>query len=208
MNRKIISLLLVAGMVFIAITQKTWFTQTIKSGGDIAILISLLFIALLVFMPVIPFVVAAGIVGSIYGTWDGTVITLTGAMLGTMVMFLLARFGFSTWARKMIEKYPKAKKYESYFEYHAFFTVLVARLIPIIPSTLVNILSGLSKVSWVSFFFASLLGKLPVNILYNFAGKEMATNKRLSFLLYGVYLLFVLIATYIYMLRENKKREY
>ncbi|WAH38762.1 TVP38/TMEM64 family protein [Alicyclobacillus dauci] len=206
MTRKIISLLLIAGIIVIAVTQKNWFTETMKSGGDIAIGISIVFIALLVFIPVVPFFVAAGLVGSVYGTWQGTAITLTGAMLGTIVMFLLVRFGFSSWTQKIIDKYPKAKQFESYFEHHAFGTVFVARLIPIIPTTLVNVLSGLSKISWVSFFFASLLGKLPVNILYNFAGREMTRNKLVAILIYAAYYLLVLVLTYIYLLREQKHK--
>jgi uncharacterized membrane protein YdjX (TVP38/TMEM64 family) len=205
MNRKVGSLLLVAILVIIAVTQKTWFTETIKSGGDFAILASFAFCALLVFVPVVPFIVAAGIIGNLYGTWKGTAITLSGAMFGTTVMFLLIRLGFSSWAQSLLRRYPRVEQYESYFETHSFFTILIARLIPVIPATLVNVLSGLSKVPFFSFFFASLLGKLPVNLLYNFAGKEMSGHKWFSFLIYGVYFFIVLVATYLYMMKERQK---
>jgi len=206
MIRKAFSLLIVASIIFIAITQKTQFIETVKNGGDAAIVMSIMFMALLVFIPLIPAIVAAGIIGSIFGTWEGTTLSLTGAMLGTMLMFFLTRFGFSTWAQHLIGRYPKAKQYEFQFEHHAFFTVFVSRLIPIIPTTLVNILAGMSRISWISFFFASLFGKLPVYFLYTFAGKEMSTHQGFSFLLYGMYFLVVAIATGIYVMQQRRKR--
>ena len=98
-----------------------------------------------------------------------------------------------------------AKQYESHFEDHTFVTVLVAKLVRLIPGGLIDILSGLSNVNWVPFFFASLFAELPVDIIYNFAGKELTSNKWISFLIYGIYPLVVLMLAYIYRWRDRTK---
>lgn len=204
MYRKIISILFAALITVIALTQRTWFAHTIHDGGGVALFLSILFTAICAFVPGVPAVVTSAIIGNIYGVWAGTAVILTGSMAAYMVMFFLARFGFSTWARKAVEKYRKIKQYESRFENNTFVTVLVARLIPVIPGTLINILSGLSKISWISFFFATLFAKLPVDLLYTFAGKEMSSNKGMSLLIYSIYLLVALLLTFVYSKRRKK----
>ncbi|UOF92536.1 TVP38/TMEM64 family protein [Fodinisporobacter ferrooxydans] len=198
MVKKFVTILICIGIVYLGFAHKAWFLDVIKAGGSFSIFMSMLFVSILVFFPVVPFVVVAGIIGATFGTWEGTAISVSGAMIGTLIMFWLARFGFSSWALATIEHYPKAKEYEAYFERYGFLSVFVARLIPIIPTPVVNILSGLSKISWITFFFASLLGKLPVNLVYNFAGSQLQSNKWLSILIYVIYALIIGVAAAVY----------
>lgn len=203
--RKLITILIGLAIVIIAFTQRAWFIHAMKHGGSLVFVLSILFVAVCVFVPGIPFVVTSGVIGNIYGIWEGLTITLIGSLLATMVMFYMARFGFSDWARRLIETYPKAKDYEAQFEQQNFLTILIARLIPLIPSTLINVLAGLSKMSWVSFFLACLLAKLPVDLIYTIAGKELSTNKWVSFLLYGSYIVIVILLTFVYRQIRGKK---
>ena len=50
MIRKVVSLLIFTGIVVIAITQRTWFTEIIKSGGDVAVALSILFTTICAFV--------------------------------------------------------------------------------------------------------------------------------------------------------------
>ena len=59
-------------LIVVAFSQKSMMIQLIESGENVAILVSVLFVALLVFFPVIPFAVVAGLIGSVFGILFGT----------------------------------------------------------------------------------------------------------------------------------------
>ncbi|MGD6966617.1 TVP38/TMEM64 family protein [Rossellomorea vietnamensis] len=197
--RQLISILLSAVVILIAFTQKEILVEFVKQGGTAAIIISILFVSSLVFFPVVPYPVLAGLIGSMAGIANGTVISLTGILLGSTLMFYLSRLGFRDQIQKILRKYPKASEYESLFERNAFLSILFVRLVPVIPSPVVNIMAGLSRVKISVFLGATSLGKLPAVITFTWAGSVMNEDKMLSFIIYGVYfLLFLFVATLYY----------
>jgi uncharacterized membrane protein YdjX (TVP38/TMEM64 family) len=207
MMRKILAILVFLAVVFIGYTWKDLFLAWIRSGGSIAILVSILFVAILVFFPVMPFIAVTGIIGAVFGTWIGTFISLIGALLGALLMFTMARYGFRDWAQRYVRKYPKAKEFETYFENNAFLSIMFVRIIPIVPSPVVNILCGISLVPWYTFFLASLLGKIPSILVFTFAGSSFVNNRTTSLLIYAVYFLLIGVLTAIYMRKRQLGQE-
>jgi uncharacterized membrane protein YdjX (TVP38/TMEM64 family) len=193
--KKILPILLSVFIVYIAVTKKHILLDLVRSESHLAILISILFVALLVFFPVVPYVVLAGMIGSVFGIWIGTSLSLIGIGLGTMVMFFLARYGYQDLTQSYLKKYPKIQEYESWFEQNAFMGILLARLIPVIPSPIINILSGLSKVKWTIFLSASLVGKLPAIFIFTLAGRLIGNKNWISIVIYGFYFLTIAILT-------------
>ncbi|MHC0037568.1 TVP38/TMEM64 family protein [Pseudoneobacillus sp. C159] len=191
--KKTIPILLTAFILYLGITFKAELLSAVRSEAYIAIPISMLFVAILVFFPVIPYVVLAGMIGSVFGIWLGTGISFIGIGVGIMVMFLLARFGFQEWMQGYLQKYPKLQDYEGMFENNAFLGILIARAIPVIPSPIVNIVSGVSKVKWQVFLGASLLGKLPAIFIFTIAGSLIGNQKWISIVIYATYFLSIAI---------------
>jgi uncharacterized membrane protein YdjX (TVP38/TMEM64 family) len=203
--RRILTILLFVAIVGLGYLYKDQLVDWIKGGGSMSVIVSIVFVAILVFFPVMPFIVVAGIIGAVFGTIYGSLISLTGALVGALVMFLMARYGFRDWAQRMLQKYPKVKEYESYFEKNAFLGILFVRVVPVVPSPAVNIISGISRVSVVTFFLASLLGKIPSIVIFTFAGSNFGDNKTASFVTYGVYFVAIMIATSIVMYKRQQK---
>ncbi|MGV3464446.1 MAG: TVP38/TMEM64 family protein, partial [Heyndrickxia sp.] len=201
--KQLLTILFSVIIIIIAYTQKSVMLHLIQSGESMAIFISILFVALLVFFPVMPYPLVAGLIGSVFGVWQGIIISIIGVLIGTFSMFLLARYGFQDWVQKVIRKYPKSQEYEAYFEKNAFLGILFLRLVPVIPSPLLNVLSGVSKVSWLTFLTATLIGKLPNIVISTFAGSLFTKNKLLSIGIYACYLLIISVILTLYM---NKKR--
>jgi uncharacterized membrane protein YdjX (TVP38/TMEM64 family) len=191
--KKVVSILISSILVFIAIAKKSYLLEFVQSESLLAIPISISFVALLVFIPVVPYVVLAGIIGSVFGILLGTVISLMGVGLGTITMFKLARYGFQGWTQSYLKRYPKIKEYETMFEQNVFIGILLARVIPIIPSPIINIIAGLSKVKWSVFLSASLIGKLPAIFLFTLAGSLINNQKWISIVIYGIYFLTIAI---------------
>ncbi|WP_053366865.1 TVP38/TMEM64 family protein [Bacillus sp. FJAT-27245] len=186
MNR-IVSFIVSACLIFVVLYYKEPFLDTIRTGEEIAIPVSILFIALLVFFPVVPYSLASGIVGSVFGVGFGILISVAGITLGTLLMFFLARSGFQSLAQSWIKKYPRINEYEQFFEKNAFMGILVSRLIPVIPSPILTIVCGISRVYILPFIIATLLGKLPSIIIFTFAGSLFESSKILSFAIYSFY---------------------
>ncbi|MCP3764672.1 hypothetical protein NLX67_20240 [Domibacillus sp. A3M-37] len=112
MIKRIVSVAVHACILLLGITQKEQLLQIVNEGGSYALLISMLLVAICVFVPIVPFPVLAGLIGGIFGTLQGVIITLGGAMAGTMLFFCIARYGFKEWAQTKIEQYPQVKEYE------------------------------------------------------------------------------------------------
>jgi uncharacterized membrane protein YdjX (TVP38/TMEM64 family) len=191
MAKKIISILIFIIIVTIGYLKKDVFVEWIHQGGMFAVLIGMLLTTIDVFFPVIPFPILAGIIGAVFGALQGTGITLVGSMVGTLLMFFMARYGFKDWAQEKLRSYPKAKEYETYFENNAFVSILLVRIIPILPAPVVNVLCGISNVRWGIFLLASFLGKAPSFFIYAFAGSQFQKSKWLSI---GIYVVYALIA--------------
>ncbi|MFD2445749.1 TVP38/TMEM64 family protein [Bacillus sp. CGMCC 1.16607] len=191
--KRIFPIILSVITIYLGFSQKSFLLDTVQSESYFAIPTSILFVAILVFFPIIPYVVLAGMIGSVFGVFLGTGISLIGIGLGTITMFFLSRYGFQDWSQNYLKKYPKIQQYEGIFEKNAFISILLARLIPVIPSPLVNILSGLSKIQWHVFFSASLLGKMPAIFTFTLAGSLIGNQKWLSVIIYAVYFITIAI---------------
>lgn len=200
-----ITIIAAIGIIFIAYTQKAHILHLIHTGHSIAFFISILFVALLVFFPVMPYPLVAGLIGSIFGALQGIFISIIGVMIGCFIMFLMARYGFQQWVQKMLQKFPKAKEYEVYFEKNAFLGILFLRVVPVVPSPLLNVLCGVSVVPLIPFLAATLIGKLPNIVISTVAGSLFSSNKLLAIGIYACYFLIITVITAIYINRRKIK---
>ena len=205
MFKRAVSIGLLLVIIAIGFFQKEELLHLIKQGGTISIFISMLLVAICVFFPVIPFPVLAGMIGAVFGTSQGMFVSLTGAIIGTIAFFFLSRYGFRDYAQQKLMHYPKVKEYEQFLNKNSFVAILISRLIPVIPAPVVNIICGLSQVKWLTFFTASLIGKIPNILLLSYAGASFSKNKLYSFGIYGVYILIVLIINFIIIYRKQAK---
>src|SRR3954453_16664542 len=142
MGKRILSISMLIIIVAIGLLQKDEILALIKEGGILSLFISMLFVAICVFFPVIPFPVLAGVIGGVFGTAQGVIVSLTGAMAGTMAFFFLCRYGFRDYAQTKLMTKPKIQEYESFINRNSFLAILTCRLIPIIPAPFVNIICG------------------------------------------------------------------
>jgi uncharacterized membrane protein YdjX (TVP38/TMEM64 family) len=205
MAKGILSIFILIIIVAVGFFQKDELLTLIKGGGILSLLISMLFVAICVFFPIIPFPVLAAVIGGVFGTTQGVFISLTGAMAGTMAFFILSRYGFRDYAQTKLMNKPKVQEYESFLNHNSFMAILTCRLIPIIPAPVVNIICGLSKVNGLVFFSASTIGKLPNILILSYAGALFSSNKLFSFGLYGGYILVIFLINFLIIYRNMSK---
>lgn len=206
MVKRVISITLLLLIILVGYLQKDNFLLSMKAGGASAGFFSMLLVAICVFFPILPFPVLAGGIGAVFGAAQGVLISLTGAMAGTMCFFFLTRYGFRDMARVKLQKYERIQQFEVFLERNAFTAILVSRLVPVVPAPVVNTICGLSEVNWFTFFAASTIGKLPNILILSFAGASFTSNKLFSFGLYGLYIFILFLINLVIIYRRKIKK--
>jgi len=113
----------------------------------------------------LPGVWASMLAGALYGTWWGSAVVFVGASLGALLVFLLGRTWLRGWARRRLEAAPKLRAVEQAVSREGLRLVLLTRLSPAFPFSLLNLAYGLSEVSWRDYSLG-LIGILPGTILF------------------------------------------
>ena len=113
----------------------------------------------------LPGVWASMLAGALYGTAWGSVIVFIGACLGAEAAFLLGRHWLRDWARRRLAAAPKLQAIERAVSREGLRLVLLTRLSPAFPFSLLNLAYGLSTVS-LREYSIGLIGILPGTILF------------------------------------------
>ncbi len=152
---------------------------------------------LMALFPVIPYPIVGGVIGAAFGPAIGALITWAGSTAASIIMFLFVRYGYQEWGTRMLHKYKSGGKITELFEKNAFLTILFTRLIPFVPSIIVNIYSALSRVSFGAYAIASAVGKVPAMLLFAVVGDSLLTepkNIAAAIGIYGAVLALTLVA--------------
>lgn len=108
--------------------------------------------------------------GFLFGAWLGTTLSVFGATLGAIAVFLAARAGL---AGLLARAGPRIKRLEAGFHRDALSYLLVVRLIPIFPFWLINIAAGATAMRLSVFGIGTLLGIIPVTFVYASLGSGL-----------------------------------
>ena len=144
-----------------------------------------------------------------------------GALLGSIINYYLAlflgrpviyRFAESKIGKMCLLSSDKVKKAEDYFVKHGNISTLIGRLIPGIRQ-LISIPAGLSRMNFGSFLLYTFIGATIWNIVLAVLGYIAHGNadlinrysKELSFLLFGLGILFVLYLIYNGFFKKEKE---
>ncbi|QDP42211.1 TVP38/TMEM64 family protein [Radiobacillus deserti] len=178
--------LLVNELVHIMIQADiTVFKEYVLSFGSLAAIVSAL---LMVFQSVIaplPAFVITFTNGIVFGWLWGALLSWSSAMLGATLCFYLAKW----FGRPLVERLVSKKAlfwWDAFFEKYGSYSILIARLVPVISFDLVSYGAGLTTVTFWRFFWATGLGQMPATILYSYLGERATGQIQILFLLFTI----------------------
>ncbi|MBO4401204.1 MAG: TVP38/TMEM64 family protein [Selenomonadaceae bacterium] len=151
--------------------------EYIKSYGSMAVVFSFLltlFVNALGFPPAIIFSTANTL---IFGIFWGIVISVAAETVGVTISFLLFRFFFRDVAKKTIAKSKFLSSIDKYSSKKGFVVMLIARMVPYLPSGVLNAVGALSSLSLRDYFLASLIGKFPSTGIEAIIGHDAITQQ-------------------------------
>ena len=116
--------------------------------------------------------------GFVFGAVPATLYVNIGATTGATLAFVAARYvlrdsveqKFGRWLEPLQQGFAK----------NAFSYLLTLRLIPLFPFFVVNLVSGLTRVSVGTYVAATALGIIPGSFVYAYAGRQVGTINSLK----------------------------
>jgi uncharacterized membrane protein YdjX (TVP38/TMEM64 family) len=156
-----------------------WLRGTAEQWGAAAPIIFIATDAMMSMVLVVPSWLCTMIGGLLFGQRLGAAYALAGTTLGATGVFMAARAGLTG----LVERAgPRATSIVAGFRTHAFRYLIVLRLVPLFPFTLVNIAAALGGQSIRSYVLATLIGIIPSVVIYASLGDllmDLARHGRL-----------------------------
>ena len=116
--------------------------------------------------------------GFLFGSVLGTLIVIIPATLGATLAFLVARYLLRDWVERKFG--DRLEAFQKGFARNAFSYLLTLRLIPLFPFFLVNLVSGLTRISLGTYVAATALGIIPGTFVFANAGRQLGSINSLS----------------------------
>lgn len=157
-------------------------------------------------VPASLFIIAAG---AIWGWALGGTFAMAGGLLGASATFFVARFlggempaGQGGRARHLLDKHLRDASFRS---------LLIVRLLPILPFAALNYGAGIARVNSTTFVFSTLLGLIPSNYVFAWSADEIFNGSLTGsgvlsrlFLVAGVSIAAVVIPSAVARVRERR----
>ena len=116
--------------------------------------------------------------GFLFGATMATLFINIGATTGATLAFLTARYLLRDSVEQKFGKW--LEPFQEGFAKNAFSYLLTLRLIPLFPFFVVNLVSGLTRVSIGAYITATAIGIIPGSFVYAYAGRQLGTINSLK----------------------------
>ena len=156
----------------------------IEQFGDYAPIIFLLLASILpifLFPPGIFSVIG----GLLFGFTKGAILTIIAAIIYTNIMFLISRYFARNKIENFLEKRLTLKQFNRIFglkDNKLATFLIICRLIPILPNSVVSYSYGLTRISFKHYFIANLIGLIPGRLIWLNFGSKLNNIWSLEFL--------------------------
>lgn len=116
--------------------------------------------------------------GAVYGFWWGALLVTFSSTVAATVNFLTGRYLLRNFVLRHLSHSPKFLALDRAIEREGWQVILVSRISPIVPHSLVSYIAGVTQISLTRFSVASFLGFLPFSAAYSYAGALLGAVAR------------------------------
>jgi len=186
--------------------QAEWF-QTIRSGNTskiiqenlwVTLLITLLIMIIQNTFTIIPLLLVITINYTLFGFINGFLWSWLTSIAGAALMFFGSRYLFQDWVLPRMNK-----DFVEKIERNGFLFVFQARIMPFIPTSLINILGGISSIHFHSFISATIFGNFLYFLLLILIPAGLMNSHMNDFLIEAI----VLLAVILFLLYRWKRKK-
>ncbi|MEO8825638.1 MAG: TVP38/TMEM64 family protein [Chthoniobacterales bacterium] len=116
--------------------------------------------------------------GAVYGFWYGTLLVTVSSAVGAIVNFLTSRYLAHAFIARKLKQSQKMQALDKALEVKGWQIILLSRISPILPHSLVSYAAGLTSMSFWRYVMASWIGFIPISAAYSYAGAVLGTITR------------------------------
>ena len=127
--------------------------------------------------------------GLLFGFKLGAILTIIAAIIYTNIMFLLSRYFARNKIENFLAKHLTLKQFNRIFglkDNKLATFLIICRLIPILPNSVVSYSYGLTRISFKHYFIANLIGLIPGRLIWLNFGSKLNNIWSLEFLMAAV----------------------
>ncbi|APH05981.1 TVP38/TMEM64 family protein [Bacillus weihaiensis] len=155
---------------FLSLDKLMELFETYRSFGPFFAILLPMLEAFLPFLPLVVFIVAN--VNS-FGLWMGFFLSWIGASAGAIIVFIVMRkLGRLPLFEKLRNK-KGIKRLLTWIERRGFSPLFLILCFPFTPSAAINVVAGLSRISYWQFILAVLSGKFVMIFMVSFIGQDL-----------------------------------
>ncbi|MFC0415224.1 TVP38/TMEM64 family protein [Cytobacillus solani] len=140
---------------------------------------------------IIPLILVISLNIALYGLYYGFLWSWITSIISSIFVFLGIRFGFQDWILKKLKP-----ELVNLGEKHGFLYVLQARVIPFIPTSIINITAGLSPIRLKEFITATSIGNFIYFIILSLIPAGLFSGKINEYVL-GILAFFFILLFYL-----------
>ncbi|WP_407701383.1 TVP38/TMEM64 family protein [Virgibacillus senegalensis] len=149
--------------------------QLLKSYEALGPLPGILLPFIEAFLPFLPLVVFVLANAAAYGLLEGFLFSWIGASAGAICVFMLVRKLGNKRLFIWLRKNKQVERVTGWLERHGFGPLFLLMCFPFSPSSVINIVAGLSKISLQQFVLAVLLGKTVMIFTIAYVGDSIVS---------------------------------
>ena len=119
----------------------------------------------------------------------GAILTIIAAIIYTNIMFLISRYFARNKIENFLEKRLTLKQYNRIFgltDNKLATFLIICRLIPVLPNSIVSYSYGLTRISFKHYFMANLIGLIPGRLIWLNFGSKLNNIWSLEFLMAAI----------------------
>lgn len=154
---------------------------------------SFLLLIVLAFVPFMPMPAVFTAIAINYPFIYAFSINFGGSVTGALCMYFVSRVLLKKYSERKLKSWQNNHPFLLFIKQNAFGAILLARLIPILPSAIINSIAGVFQVRFLPFFLATLLGKLPTTMLFTLAGNQLIEKNYSTLIIAIIYLLLLFL---------------
>ena len=175
----------------------------IKAFGILAPLVAFAFFVVQAALPVFPYVILAAAGGLLFGFKMGFLLSWLGALVGACLAYWICKLVGGEWAaRKINDRWSYDVKQVN--GEMAFWTIVLARIVPVVPTPIINVAAALGGVPFWNFFFSSAIGKIPSAVLYTGLGICLFQTRDIKLTLVIIAAIVAMVAVGRYMTKRGR----
>jgi len=172
----------------------------IASDQDRNPMIMILILTIIAAVPGIPYGIVGGIVGAKYGIIEGSIYNLIISSLAAATIYGVTRYLLQSWGRALLAKSNMIERCNRTIHNHLFWSLIIARMIPVLPAVAINIYAGVFRIPFGTFIMTTVIGKIPIMVVYAYVGDNLWSGAYQWVMVIAIYLGFLTIVYSIYKL--------